>query len=365
MRTTVRTLLLCGPLLTAAAAALYGLVDEMQTSRLQARVLGALAGELHFEVAPGPSDAIRFPGQGPYDRRLGHSQLPAFVERLTARDYVITAQARMSPRMLELRDHGLFAIYRESSMGGLRLLDRYGEPLYAARFPQRVYDSFEAVPPLLVDALLFIENRELLDPARPERNPAIEWDRLANATLGRARRVVDPLHAAPGGSTLATQIEKYRHSPEGRTESLGEKLRQMASASLRAYLDGEDTHGRRRQIVTDYLNTVPLSAQAGVGEVNGLGDGLWAWYGRDFDEVNRLLSRPAASASYEPPGAQKAFPRFLERTDEARLLWPARPLHGSALALQAGPAASTGHRLQTGLVAAGRAAPPVALPARR
>ena len=64
----------------------------------------------------------------------------------------------------------------------------------------------------------------------------------------------------------------------------------MASASLRAYLDGEDTLPRRRQIVVDYLNTVPLSAKAGFGEVNGIGDGLWAWYGRDFGEVNRLLA---------------------------------------------------------------------------
>ena len=69
----------------------------------------------------------------------------------------------------------------------------------------------------------------------------------------------------------------------------------MASASLRAYLDGEDTLPRRRQIVVDYLNTVPLAAQAGFGEVNGLGDGLWAWYGRDFDEVNRLLAAPIAA----------------------------------------------------------------------
>ena len=74
----------------------------------------------------------------------------------------------------------------------------------------------------------------------------------------------------------------------------------MASASLRAYLDGEDTLARRRQIVTDYLNTVPLSAKAGFGEVNGIGDGLWAWYGRDFDETNRLL---AAGQPTSPPQA--------------------------------------------------------------
>jgi len=95
-------------------------------------------------------------------------------------------------------------------------------------------------------------------------------------------------HSA-GGSTLATQIEKYRHSPEGRTSTPKEKLRQMISASLRAYKHGENTTEVRRKIVLDYLNTVPLSAKPGYGEVNGIGDGLWVWYQRPFTDVNRLL----------------------------------------------------------------------------
>ena len=68
----------------------------------------------------------------------------------------------------------------------------------------------------------------------------------------------------------------------------------MASASLRAYLGGEDTSAVRRQLVLDYLNTVPLAARPGYGEVNGIGDGMWVWYGRDFDETNRLLRDDAA-----------------------------------------------------------------------
>ncbi len=40
-----------------------------------------------------------------------------------------------------------------------------------------------------------------------------------------------------------------------------------------------------------YLNTVPLAAAPRIGEVNGVGDGLWAWYGLDFAEINRTLSR--------------------------------------------------------------------------
>ncbi|MCK6410734.1 MAG: transglycosylase domain-containing protein, partial [Thauera sp.] len=110
---------------------------------------------------------------------------------------------------------------------------------------------------------------------------------------------------AGGGSTLATQIEKYRHSPDGRTDSAAEKLRQMASATLRAYSRGEDTRPRRREIVLDYLNTVPLAARAGFGEVNGIGDGLWAWFGRDIAEMDRLLADDAQAATL--PLAERAL----------------------------------------------------------
>jgi membrane peptidoglycan carboxypeptidase len=282
-------------------------VDEVRSSRWQAQHLAALGREMHFAVAPGPSEAIRFPGPGPYDERLGYRQLPALVERLKQQGFAVSAQARMSPRMIELADEGLFPPYREKSQAGLDLEDCRARSLYRALHPERVYDRFESVPPLLVQSLLFIENRELLDAEYGTRNPAVEWDRFGRAVFDQALRHVDPGRATPGGSTLATQIEKYRHSPEGRTDSGREKLRQMASASVRAYLDGEDTLPRRRQIVLDYLNTVPLSAKAGYGEVNGLGDGLWVWYGRDFDAVNRLLAGGITETEYDPRPQRRAL----------------------------------------------------------
>lgn len=280
-------------LLLATVAVLAGmLAHEYQTSNLQARHLSELAKELTFRVDPGSSNAIRYPGAAPYDQRLGYAQLPHFIDKLRGQGYEVTAQARISPKMSELRDLGLSAAYREKDVTGLDLVDCHGQMLYTQRFPRRAYDRFEDVPPVLVDSLLFIENRELLDPNHPKRNPAIEWDRFSRAALDQARHLVDDSHHAPGGSTLATQIEKYRHSPEGRTDSGKEKLRQMASASVRAYLDGEDTRATRQRIVLSYVNTLPLSAQVGFGEVSGVGDGLWAWYERDFAEVNRLLRQP-------------------------------------------------------------------------
>lgn len=283
-------LVLIGAIPTVVALGAYFTVQEMRSARLQARYLAELGRGLYFRLEAGPNPSMRFPHTGPYDARLGHDALPAHLGSLQAQGFEIVEQARVSPRLANMMDLGLFPAYREKTQAGLTVLDRHGRPLFSARYPQRVYAGFDAIPPLLVDALLFIENRELLDDRYPTRNPAIEWDRLAKAVVEEMRSLLDAGHDTPGGSTLATQIEKYRHSPQGRTTSIQEKLRQMASASVRAYLTGEDTTTARRQLVVDYLNTVPLAAKAGYGEINGLGDGLWAWYGRDFGTVNRLLA---------------------------------------------------------------------------
>jgi membrane peptidoglycan carboxypeptidase len=69
----------------------------------------------------------------------------------------------------------------------------------------------------------------------------------------------------------------------------------MYSATLRVYSNGPDTSAARRRIVLDYLNTVPLAATPEYGEVTGLGDGLWAWYGADFRAINAALQEPAAA----------------------------------------------------------------------
>jgi len=268
----------------------YWGVQEVHSSAMQARFFSELGNKLSYRVEPGPSNAIRFPKDSPYDERLGYANIPDYLSKLKARDYAVTAQSRFSPKMVELADMGVFAPYREKTRTGLEIFDCRAQPLFTARYPERIYTKFEEAPAALVNSLLFIENRELLDSRYPKRNPAVEWDRLSKAVLEKTASTFSGGHRAPGGSTLATQIEKYRHSPEGRTSSMKDKLQQMVSASLRAYLGGEDTTKVRRQIVVDYLNTVPLSAKTGYGEVNGLGDGMWVWYGRDFDDVNRILS---------------------------------------------------------------------------
>ncbi len=116
--------------------------------------------------------------------------------------------------------------------------------------------------------------------------------------------MLDPDLRRGGASTLATQIEKYRHSPAGRTESVSEKMRQMASATARAYLDGPETIPAQQEIVTAYLDSTPLGSRPGYGEVIGFGDGMHAWFGVDFAEINRLLSLHSASGAEAARRAQ-------------------------------------------------------------
>ncbi len=269
---------------------------EVRTSNLEAQGFSALARGLTFHLEPGPNARPYFPDEGPYDVRLGYARLPIFLKRLQAAGYRIDSQARLSPELRQVAGSGLFPIYREKIQAGLRVVDLDSRPLYSVRDPERIYERFEAIPPLVVTALLFIENRELLDPRHPHRNPAVEWDRLGKAVGINALTLVGHRRRVIGGSTLATQIEKFRHSPDGRTQSAREKLRQMLSASLRAYQGGAGTLPARRQIVVDYLNSVPLAAAPGHGEIYGLGDGLWIWYGIDFADANRLLTDPSAPA---------------------------------------------------------------------
>jgi membrane peptidoglycan carboxypeptidase len=297
-------------LLTALALALL-VVRETQSSTLQARYFSSVASGVKFWMEPGASPSIRFPQKGPYDQRLGYSELPAFLDKLQARGYRIEKQARHSTALRELMADGYFPPYPEKSQAGLRVLDCRGKPLYVSDHPENVYADFDAIPALVVNTLLYIENRELLAQEHPHRNPAVEWGRFAKAIFEQSIKIFDPDYDAPGGSTLATQIEKYRHSPGGITASFQEKFRQMMSASLRAYAKGPDTSERRRQIAVDYLNTVPLAAAPAYGEVNGLGDGLHAWYGADFRKTNALLKRNIAAGDADLPEQARAYRQVL------------------------------------------------------
>ena len=116
---------------------------------------------MQYQLAPGISDSIRLPEHGPFDERLGYASLASLQQRLAGRGFSVAAQARIAPRMAEIVDDGLFPPYHEKTQAGLSVLDCAGSELFRVRYPERVYATFEQVPRLLVDSLLFIENREL------------------------------------------------------------------------------------------------------------------------------------------------------------------------------------------------------------
>jgi membrane peptidoglycan carboxypeptidase len=277
-------------LLVAALGGVSALVVwETRTSTLQALYFSRVGQEIGYALEPGPSPRIRFPAEGPFDTRLGYTQVPHFVEQLHSRGFVVTEQARVSERFSSLMDRGFFPIYKEKAQGGLELVDDRGAVFHESPHPARIYTEFDSIPELLWKSLVYIENREFLDPGHPRKNPAVEWDRLGRGVLEMVLRRLGRDVNVPGGSTLATQLEKFRHSPEGRTTSPKGKVQQMASASFRAYLEGPETLEAQERILLAYLNSVPLAGQRGHGEVTGTADGLWAWYGTDFEHANRVL----------------------------------------------------------------------------
>ena len=76
-----------------------------------------------------------------------------------------------------------------------------------------------------------------------------------------------------------------------------DKLRQMITASLRAYYDGPDTLKRREEIVTAYLNSTPLASMPGYGEIIGLPDAMWVWFGTDLAQPAKMLNKTPRTAA--------------------------------------------------------------------
>jgi membrane peptidoglycan carboxypeptidase len=250
--------------------------------------------DLRFEIKPGASAAVRFPRGGPYDQRLGYANMPALIDRLKDRNFEIVSQAVQSPALVRFIEAGGYAVYHEKSQAGLMLTDSAGRTLEATSYPSAIYRRFEEIPKLLVDTLRFIEDRELLNPNDPYRNPAVVWRRFARAAAGQLGGIVNPRLKLGGASTVATQLEKYRHSPDGRTGSATEKMRQIVTATARAYLDDFETLAAQRDIVTAYLDSTPLGSRPAYGEVVGLGDAMSAWFGVDLAKANKILLQPPA-----------------------------------------------------------------------
>lgn len=285
IKNTIRVLLLA-----MVVAGAFWINFEAKNSHIQARLFTRLAESLDFRVEPGKSDRIVFPTHGPYDFRLGYVQLPSLVGMLESRGMEVASQVRFNDRLTSYTNHGFYPPYHLKEQAGLEIFDRAGTVIFQMQNPRRIYSDFREIPELLTRTFVFIEDRNLLDEAAPKINPAVNWNRFAKAA---ALQVGEMLHLSVpsmGGSTLATQLEKYHHSSGGVTTSGREKLIQMISASVRTYQNGEETLPWRQQLLCAYVNSVPLAAVPGIGEIHGIGDGMYVWYDIEFTELNALLA---------------------------------------------------------------------------
>jgi membrane peptidoglycan carboxypeptidase len=296
----------------AAVLTLLGL--EGRTGLVQSHVFAALASALTWTIAPGPSARFVPAPRGPMDQTRGYAHIDRFVQRLDERGFFVVDQARFSPALELLSRAGVTPPDPEKLVAGLVVRDRWGDTIHDGRPREHFFARYEDVPPVVARSLLYIEDRRVADDDSKYANPVVNWGRLAKATgLYAANQLSLPVRVE-GGSTLAIQLEKFRHSPDGRTESGLDKLRQIVGASLRVYHDGPDTRADRQVIVRDYLNALPLAGAPSYGEVTGLGAGLRVWFGLDPEQVFATLADTTA------PKSERAAQKRLDR--QARALKP-------------------------------------------
>ena len=106
----------------AAVVGLFGwaAVHETRSAFLQSLLLSRWAETMTFVPAAGRGPDIRFPKDGPYDRRLGYAALPDFIGSLRARGFAIERQAVVSPELARFMQYG-YPPYREKDQAGLTL----------------------------------------------------------------------------------------------------------------------------------------------------------------------------------------------------------------------------------------------------
>lgn len=290
---------------TAAALASSAILIEARTGMIESLIFPPLAKSNSYQVVERPAFRTATPPEGIYDQKAGYTRGEIFDDRLQ-KDFNLVAQAEL--RGLDGSLLGLrfaYPVYDTKPQVGLKIFDATNKPIYDARFPQQIYEKFDDLPSFLIKSLLYVESREVLDDSFSTRNHAVEIDRLFFATLGK----IGFISTSAGGGTLGTQLEKTRHSPDGRTDGdVFEKMRQIITASERTYKNGRSTVETGRQTVVDYINAMPLSADPAFGEVNGYAVGMRAWFGEDIAEVNRVLSVPQAEISdRDLPKAAKIY----------------------------------------------------------
>lgn len=273
--------------------------QEINSSFYQAKLLHAMGERLTYSLETKASDTVVYPRHGPYNLQRGYNKIPEWQPILEQQGFALSQQTHFSAPLQRYSSLGFYPPYTEKQQTGLTLLDCDNDILFTFKYPQRQFKTSDDIAPLIPQLLAYVENKSLLEASSPYHNPAIEWPRLGVALVNQLKQHIGSDADSGGGSTLATQLEKYRHSTNGRTTSFKEKFQQMISASIRAYQLSPITIEHRQQLFRHYINTVPLAAASGYGEVHGIADGLWAWFGADYKQVNQLLMQSPTEITAE------------------------------------------------------------------
>jgi membrane peptidoglycan carboxypeptidase len=155
------------------------IAGEMRSSWLQSSLLTFADKKLHYTLAAGPSHAIAYPRAGPYDRRLGYALLPT-LSAVWSRPVTRWKRKLWIRRPTSwLGGSDYFPLTRRKARQESKSSIAAGNSLNQSDYPKRVYPNFASIPPLVVETLSFIENRHIMDPNQPYRNPAIEWPRAS------------------------------------------------------------------------------------------------------------------------------------------------------------------------------------------
>lgn len=278
--------------IAAIPAGLVGYL-EVETSFLSSQYLTQLAaGRIGTQTKTTVLCDNFAAAAGPFDERRGYAAAPDFCKALTGLGWKQVSKD-VSWQDRAVMGVPLYPIYPEKLQAGMALYDANGILMDQFRDPLHVYAAFEDIPPEFVHSLLFVENKNLLGDHAATLNPAIEWPRLLRATVGHVTGMGD----GAGASTLATQLEKFKHSPDGLTRNARQKFQQMLTASTRPYEHGPDTQARSRAIALEYINGMPLSSVSTGEEIHGLADGLDRWMGEGFEDANALMRKPEKDLS--------------------------------------------------------------------
>lgn len=293
----IRWVLLLGVLFLLPVAVLYGLwLDYRVTTQfegkrwaLPARVY-ARPLELYEGLTLRPGNLETELKALNYRQESG-GRLPGTYAR-SGNHFRITTRAFQFPdgtepsRTLELEFSGR-QIIRLAGGGDLARLDpALIGSIYPTHREDRILVKLEDVPPLLVDALLALEDREFF------QHRGISFSGVARALFAnlKAGRVVQ------GGSTITQQLVKNFYLSSERT-----LIRKVNEALMALLLEA---HYDKREILEAYLNEVYLG-QDGARAIHGFGLAAEYYFGRPLTELQphqlSLLAALVRGPSYYDP----------------------------------------------------------------